>query len=185
MARVRKLVGEKCFLSPICVNDAELYTHWLNDLEITRNLTVANSVINIDTEAGFLASLSKEHNYGIVDLVTDELIGTCGFSFLNHFDRTAELGIFIGNKNYLHRGYGSEAVRLLLDYGYRYLNLHNVMLRVMDFNTNAAEAYKKIGFREIGRRRQCEPRDGKMIDIIYMDILPEDLYGKQNKYNEI
>ncbi|MDD3789084.1 MAG: GNAT family protein [Petrimonas sp.] len=178
MARIRKLIGKKCFLSPICLQDAAIYAHWLNDLEIVQNLTVANSVINIETEAAFLSTLSKEHNYGIVDLATDQLIGTCGFSFLNHYDRTAELGIFIGNKDYLHKGYGTEAVRLLLDYGYRYLNLHNVMLRVMDFNTHALEAYKKIGFKMIGTRRQCEPRNQKMIDIIYMDILPEDFYNE-------
>ena len=178
MARIRKLIGEKCFLSPICLTDAEIYARWLNDLEITKNLTLAHSIINVNTEADFLATLSKEHNYGIVDLATDELIGTCGFSFLNHFDRTAELGIFIGNKNYLHKGYGTEAVRLLLDYGYQYLNLHNVMLRVMDFNTNALEVYKKIGFKEIGVRRQCEPRNQQMIDVIYMDILPSDFYNE-------
>lgn len=179
MARVRKLIGNKCFLSPMDVADAAIYTHWLNDLEITRNLTLSHYVINVDTEAAFLSTLSKEHNYGIVDLATDELIGTCGFSFLNHFDRTAELGIFIGNKNYLHKGYGSEAVRLLLDYGYNYLNLHNVLLRVFDFNKNALEAYQKIGFKVIGTRRQCEPKERRMIDVIYMDILPEDFYGKQ------
>ncbi len=180
MCRIRKLIGKKCFLSPVDIADAELYAHWLNDMEVIRNLTVSNRVINVDTERDFLFTLSKEHNYGIVDLETDKLIGNCGFSALNYFDKTAEIGIFIGDKDYRHKGYGSEAVRLLLDYGYNYLNLHNVLLRVFDFNRNALETYKKIGFKIIGTRRQCEPKERRMIDVIYMDILPEDFYGKQN-----
>ena len=126
----KKLIGRKCYLSPMDVNDAEKYTEWLNDLEITSYLDGYHSVINAETEKEFLEKLSKEHNYSIIDKETNELIGGCGFTALDHLNRTAETGIFIGNKNYWNKGYGTESLQLLLDYGFEALNLHNVMLRV-------------------------------------------------------
>lgn len=176
MGRIRKLIGGKCFLSPIDPNDAEIYTHWLNDMEVIRNLALANSVINVESEKEFLQALSKEHNYGIVELATDELIGTCGFTNIDKDNRNAEIGIFIGDKTYLSRGYGSEAMALLMDYGFRYLNLHNIFLQVYSFNENAIECYRKLGFKEIGRRRQALYRDRAFHDTILMDILSDDFY---------
>ena len=176
----KKLVGKKCYLSPMNVNDAEIYTEWLNDLEITSNLDGYNWVINVETEKEFLTKLSKEHNYSIIDRETDELIGSCGFSVLDHLNQTAEAGIFIGNKNYWNKGYGTESFQLLLDYGFKSLNLHNVMLRVYPFNERAIRSYDKLGFKIIGKRRNALKRGDKTYDIIFMDILREEFYEKNH-----
>lgn len=159
MERLKKLIGKKCFLSPITAKDAEIYARWLNDMEVVRFLTMATSIINTENERNLLEELSKSHNYGIVTIEDDKLIGTCGLINMDTVNRSAEIGIFIGDKNYWHQGYGTEAMRLLMDYGFRYLNLHNVMLQVYSFNKNAVECYRKLGFSEIGRRRQAVYRD--------------------------
>ena len=174
----KKMTGEKCYLSPMDVNDAEKFTEWLNDLEVTSNLDIYNSVINVETEKEFLYKLSKEHNYSIVDKGTNELIGTCGFMGVDHLNQSAETGIFIGNKNYWNKGYGTESLQLLLDYGFKALNLRNVMLRVYSFNERAMNIYCKIGFKVIGKRRQAIIRGNKTYDIIYMDLLHEDFCEK-------
>ncbi|MCF7815351.1 MAG: GNAT family N-acetyltransferase, partial [Candidatus Cloacimonetes bacterium] len=83
-------------------------------------------------------------------------------------------GIFIGNKNYWGKGYGSEALSLLLDYGFNILNLNNIMLETFSFNERALKSYKKVGFKEIGRRRQAIIMGGKKYDEILLDILAED-----------
>lgn len=176
MARIRKLIGKKCFLSPIDPADAEIYTHWLNDLEVISSLTLADSIINVETERDFLTTLSKDHNYGIVNLETDNLIGTCGFTNIDKSNKNAEIGIFIGDTSQWNKGFGSEAMSLLLNYGFSYLNFHNIALQVYSFNENAIKCYQKIGFKEIGRRRQALYRNRMFHDIIYMDILPEDFY---------
>jgi len=176
----KKLIGKKCYLSPVDINDAEKCAEWLNDLELTSNLNLYTSVINAETEKTLLEKISKEHNYSIIDLYTNEMIGNCGFFELDHLNQTSEIGIFIGNKNYWNKGYGTEALRLLLDYGFRALNLHSVMLRVFSFNERAKKSYEKAGFKVFGRRREALRRENKLFDIIYMDILNEDFY-KQNQ----
>jgi RimJ/RimL family protein N-acetyltransferase len=175
----KKLIGKKCYLSPMDINDAEKYTVWLNDLEITTNLSIFHSVINVEIEKEYLENLSKEHNYSIIDMDTDELIGSCGFIGLDHLNQIAEIGLFIGNKNYWNKGYGTESMKLLLDYGFNALNLNNVMLRVYSFNERAIKMYKKLGFQVIGNRRESLKRGNKVYDEIYMDILAKE-YIKNN-----
>jgi len=174
----KKMAGKKCYLSPIDVNDVEKFTEWLNDLEVTKYLIVYPHIISIENEKGFLEKLSKEHTYSIVDNITNELIGNCGFGDIDHINQTAEVGIFIGNKKYWNKGYGTEALNLLLDYGFKALNLHNIFLRVYSFNERARKSYEKTGFKIIGKRREALLRDKERHDIILMDILPNEFYGK-------
>ncbi len=172
----KKMVGKKCYLSPIDMEDVEKYTAWLNDYEVTRYLTMAPQMISLHAEKEMLLSLSKDHTYAIVTLEKDELIGGCGMIDVNNLHRTGEIGIFIGNGEYRNRGYGTEALKLLIDYSFKVLNLRNLMLKVYEFNDRAMHCYEKIGFRVIGRRRGAIERDLKVHDMIFMDILPEDFY---------
>ena len=159
-------------------DDAEIYARWLNDMEVVRFLTMATSIINTENERNLLEELSKGHNYGIVAIGEDKLIGSCGLVNMDTVNRCAEIGIFIGDKAYWHQDYGSEAMTLLMDYGFRYLNLHNIFLQVYSFNENAVECYRKLGFREVGRRRQAVYRDMAFHDVILMDILPDNFYKR-------
>jgi len=173
---IKKLIGKKCYLSPIDCNDAEQYASWLNDLEICSFLTLASSVIPVEGERDFLQKLSKEHNYGIVDMETNQLLGNVGLLSIDHLNQTAEIGIFIGAKEYWGRGYGEEALSLLIDYSFKFLNLHAILLRVYSFNSRAIACYKKIGFKRIGEIRQALLRNRERHNIILMDLLSEDFY---------
>ncbi len=179
MKYFKKLVGEKVYLSPMNSEDAERYTEWLNDLATTINLSSAPKVISLEAEREFLQSLAKEgYNFAIVRKENDELIGNCGLLSVDQVQQTAELGIFIGEAESRGQGYGSEAILLLLDFAFNLLNLHTVFLRVREFNEKARRVYEKLGFREIGRRRECVRIGGKYYDDIYMDILDREFEGK-------
>lgn len=84
------------------------------------------------------------------------------------------LGIVIGEKSYWNKGFGQDATKQLLDYGFNLLNLNNIMLGVFSFNKAAINCYKKIGFKEIGCRRQARIISNKKYDIVFMDILAEE-----------
>jgi RimJ/RimL family protein N-acetyltransferase len=172
----KKLVGKKCYLSPIDENDAEKFTGWLNDLELTVNLAIYNSVFNVESERELLKNLSKEQTYSIIDLENDELIGSCGFHGIDHLNQTAETGLFIGNKKYWNKGFGSEALTLLLDYGFKALNLNNIILSVCSFNKRAIKSYEKVGFKIIGNRRDALRRGKETYNIIFMDLLEKEFY---------
>ena len=173
MKYFKKLVGEKIYLSPMNIEDVEQYVKWFNDFKTTDGVGSSKSLINLESEREWVETSLKQGNYifAIINLETDELIGNCGIDSINSTDRTATLGIFIGEEENRNKGYGAEALKLLLDYGFNYLNMHNIMLQVKSFNERAIACYQKVGFKEIGRRRESNFLNGKYYDDISMDML--------------
>ena len=88
--------------------------------------------------------------------------------------RDAFAGIGIGEREFWGKGYGSDAIQLLLRYAFTELNLQRVSLTVFEFNQRAQRSYEKVGFRLEGRQRQIMQREGRRWDILYMGILRED-----------
>jgi len=175
MSYYKQVIGEKCYLSPIDTEDAHQYCKWLNDLSISVHLD-SNFSLTPDIEKNIINELRSGNNkiFGIVDLKTDKLIGGVGLHDINYYNQTAMYGIYIGDKNYLGKGFGKEATKLILDYGFNILNLHNIYLMVYDYNQKAIDLYKKIGFEIIGKRRQARLFAKKRYDIILMDILADE-----------
>ena len=179
MKYFKKLPGEHIYLSPISVEDAEQYCQWINNLEIAKYLIFANQQIGVYKEQKLLTQLIEQgaHIFSIVENETDTLLGNCSLFNFNQQDSSAELGIFIGSEKHLGKGYGTEAINLLLDYGFNLLNLHNIMLDVYSYNTRAIKSYLKCGFRFIGRRREAKMIGGKRFDQIFMDLLANEFVG--------
>ncbi len=178
MKYFKKIKGKKCYLSPVNVEDAEKYTEWINDPEVSVNLTFFSKVISFAKEKELLEKISKEdYHFAVIDLESDDLIGGCSLNNVDPFNKTAEVGIFIGNKAYWNKGYGEEALRLLLDYSFNILNLNNIMLNVYSYNKRALRCYEKCGFKKIGIRRDSKVFGAKKYDIILMDILSRDFKG--------
>jgi RimJ/RimL family protein N-acetyltransferase len=103
-----------------------------------------------------------------------KVLGVCD---LFHFDETAhtcELGIIIGDKGYWGRGYGREAIDLLLQYAFQYRNLHKVWLQVNANNKRAMSAYHACGFVEEGRQRSHVWSDGRYVDLVLMGVLRDE-----------
>jgi len=94
-----------------------------------------------------------------------------GSVYLRDIDREskkAEFGIFIGEEEWLGRGIGEEAAKLILDYGFEELGLHKIKLRVLADNKRAIASYRKAGFVEEGCFRDELLLDGKYCDLIFM-----------------
>ena len=152
MKYFKKIVGDRIYLSPINPLDAEQYVEWLNNIETAKYLGQYTKIHTVNGEEEWISSLPKNggYNFAIVLKDGDKLLGNISLVNINNINRTAELGIFIGDEGYLSKGYGSEAIMLILDYGFNYLNLNNIMLRALSFNKRALNAYEKCGFKTFG-----------------------------------
>ncbi|MBQ9659294.1 MAG: GNAT family N-acetyltransferase [Clostridia bacterium] len=172
MKYFKKLLGDRIYLSPRSIEDVEKFTEWMNDFEVTDYTGRSGQIMSLEGERKYLQEDSNpEATFSIITLDEDKLIGTVGLERIDHMNRTATLGSFIGDKEYLSKGYGTEAIRLLLDYGFNYMNLHSIKLHLMSFNERALKCYKKCGFKETGRIRENRFINGKYYDTIAMDIL--------------
>ena len=175
MKYFKKLRGERVYLSPRNVEDVEQYTEWLNDFDTTDYIGLSHQVMTIQGEKQYIEQDKKaEVAFAIVTEKEDKLIGSIALHDIDHIRRIATMGIFIGDKEYRGKAYGTEAVKLILDFGFNYLNLNNIKLDLKEFNERALACYKKCGFKEYGRRRKCNFINGKYYDTIEMDILAEE-----------
>lgn len=176
----KKIIGRNIYLAPRSVEDAEKYAEWLNDFRTTDYIGMSGKIMTLEKEKEYMtkATMDDEATLNIVTLAEDKLIGTVGLESIDHLNRRGTLGIFIGDVEEREKGYGTEAINLILDYGFNYLNLNNIKLDVVEFNERAIACYKKCGFKECGRRRKCEFIDGNYYDRISMDILKEEFKGK-------
>jgi RimJ/RimL family protein N-acetyltransferase len=175
MKYVRKISGELCYLSPMVVDDYPVYTRWLNDPETVRYLNLSTLQISYESEREALQELAKGHNYAVVDLKSDQLIGNCGLVDWDQIHGTAEAGIFIGNRDFWGKGYGAEALYLLTDFAFNTLNIKSILLKVYSANERAISCYRKIGYKQIGRWRSSLERDRQRSDLILMDCVPGEL----------
>jgi RimJ/RimL family protein N-acetyltransferase len=172
----QKIIGDRLYLSPINIEDAEQYTKWLNDPAVAVPLGQYKNLMSLPNEKKELESLTSEgHNYAIVLKDGDCLIGNISLFEIDHLSRRATLGLFIGDEEKRGKGYGTEAIQLLLEYGFDTLNLNNVMLQCDSDNKQGIACYRKVGFREFGRRRSSTFKSGNYLDTVYMDILRHEL----------
>jgi RimJ/RimL family protein N-acetyltransferase len=182
MPYYKKLVGAGCYLSPCQPEDAIKWAEWFNDLAVTLPLgDEAYVPAGLDRMREDVADTirQREHVFSIVELQADRLIGRGLLFNVDLVNRSAMLGVVIGEKELWGRGYGQDATRLLLEYAFGLLNLNSIMLGAFSFNERAIQAYRRVGFKEIGRRRQARIIAGRAYDVILMDILAEEFGGGQ------
>lgn len=178
MKYLKKLIGDNCYLSPISPEDSEIVAKWSNDLDVAINTGDASNMITFDLQKSYIeGSIKNGYGFLIIRKDNDEPVGTCRLKQIDLINRRAELGIFIGEKSCWNMGIGTEAIRLILDFGFNIINIRNIMLEVYSFNARAIKAYEKCGFKEIGRRRKSKIIGNKEYDEVFMDILAEEFKG--------
>jgi len=154
------------------------YVEWLNDWQVAQFLNPGIPMpFNLEDETDWFDNRRKSKEnfvFAIITLDENKLIGNCGLHNVDLKNRTAVFGIFIGDKNYWNKGYGTDATRALLRFAFGELGLNRVELEVYDFNPRAMRAYEKAGFRSEGVRRQALYREGKFHNIHRMGILREE-----------
>ena len=172
------LVGELVALGPAHKGLLPLLWKWESDLELsvlTGDPSRPTTPEGIERLYEWYSKAGPESTaFVIYERTTMRPIGTAGLMSINDLHRTAELGINIGEHDCWGKGYGTEATRLILDYAFNILALHNVLLRVFSYNQRAIRAYLRAGFREVGRRRQAQRIGSQVYDVVLMECLATD-----------
>jgi RimJ/RimL family protein N-acetyltransferase len=170
---VLNMVGERVALGPLRRDLIPHYQRWRNDFYVQRTFGNVPKPVTLEEYTRWFdkSATPDSHWFTIYEKSTMRPIGTTDIFDVNFRWRTAQFGMQIGEADARGKGYGSEVVRLMLDYAFTALGLNNVMLAVAEYNLAGRRAYEKAGFREIGRRRQADIMGGIVYDEIYMDCI--------------
>lgn len=183
-ARVIKfLQGESVYLRPIEKEDAENCYNSLFNAEVRRLTGTQKSFsrTNIDL---FIDKISQDDSR--VDLIialqeNHQIIGDIVLMDIDFQNRNASIRVAINSEEYFGKGYGTEAMRLMLDYGFGVLNLHRIELEVFSFNERAIHTYEKLGFKREGLKRDYLYYDYKYHDAIIMSILQDEFHMNSSR----
>lgn len=167
---------------------AEAFSRWGRDTEYMRLLDDAPArPWSVNQRKQWLEKDLENPTHGILfsirSLAEDKLIGFVSLWEISWSHSEAWVGIGIGERDYWGKGYGSEAMQLVLRYAFSELNLHRVSLGVFSYNPRAIRSYEKCGFRQEGVINQAFVREGQRWDLINMGILRrewQNLYSEQN-----
>ena len=166
-------IGRSVRLAPLRSSDSPQLFEWINDREQVL-FNAAFAPIHEGNHQAWFDAIQMRPDvviFGIRTLGEDRLIGSCQLLNINKLHQNAELQIRLGHVASRGRGYGKEALHLLLQFAFRDLNLHRVYLHVFASNERARALYRNAGMREDGLLRDAAFIDGAFADICVMSIL--------------
>jgi RimJ/RimL family protein N-acetyltransferase len=177
------LKGQKVLLRPVKRSDVRYFLKWFNDPEVTLYLNTSLPRTEMEEEKR-IEELGTGRAQNTVILIIEAIegdsakpIGRTGLHDINPWYRSAGFSIALGEKDYWSKGYGTEAARLIINYGFDVLNLYRINSSVSGFNERSIRMHKSIGFREEGRQRGNIYKNGEFHDVVIFGLLREEWPG--------
>lgn len=169
------MTGKRVVLRVLEERDVEgPYAMWLNDPEVCRFNSHARFPVGKDELKMYIREAKQSSSMQVFAIVTKRgaaHIGNISLQNINYIDRSAELAIIIGDKKYWGKGIGLEAWKLMINYGFRVLNLHRLYCGCANKNLGMRKIAQKSGMKLEGRRRDAFFKDGGYDDILEFGIL--------------
>lgn len=179
------LCGSHIRLTAVNERDEETIASWFNDVQFLRYFdflaAVPKRLSDIKSYLQRFSATDDRYLFAARLVETGEIIGILGFDDIVWSSRVATLFIGIGDGRHTARGYGKEALELLLDYGFNELNLFRIQLYVLAYNQVAIGLYESHGFVREGSLRQFLLRDGRRYDLHVYGLLYDDWQKQQAK----
>lgn len=165
--------SNRIYLEPITPADTGRIVRWRNQQFVRENF-IYRELFTPDSHNKWLRDVvekGRAEQFIIYVKPEDKPVGSVYLRDIDFQNEKAEYGIFIGEKDYLEKGIGSEAAMLITDYGFDVLRLHKIMLRVFASNKRAIASYEKVGFKKEGYLRDEVKIEGQYRDIVYMAMI--------------
>ena len=169
-------VGRRVCLRPLARQDLVYLRKWLGDAEIRGLIGEVASMSEADAEK-FLEKVRADTErawFMVVVKENNKVIGEAGLLRMDSAWRTTDISVIVWEREEWDKGYGTEAVLLLLDHAFRHLSFHRVAIGVVGFNERALRFWTKIGFKKEGVQRDGYFYDGKYHDFVLMSILDDE-----------
>lgn len=175
--------GEKVSLRALEEEDLEDCWRWINRWEVIRHMLMRYPVSRLAERAFIERATKPQPNDKVFAINTAEglYIGNCGLHHISWEDRRATFGIFIGETAQWGKGYGTDATRTLVRYGFEEMNLNRIGLKVFADNERAIRCYERVGFVREGALRQYRYREGAYVDSVVMSILRDEYLAKRRE----
>jgi len=167
------LLGERVVLTEVRLEDSELLYQWVNDA-VTMRLNAPYSPLALASHKGWFENIGRDPSRVIFAIRKEpkgQVIGTVQLFDIHRVHRTSEMSIRIGADSDRGHGYGTDALRCLIDFAWRDLNLQRIWLRVFATNDRAIKAYNRAGFQIEGTMKRACWIDGRWTDEHVMAIL--------------
>jgi RimJ/RimL family protein N-acetyltransferase len=159
---------------------SRLFVGWIHNSEYWR--LMSNGPPFPWTQEGVRKHIEKEAEkedlrnvfFAVRTLQEDRIIGEIGLDGISYARGESYVGVGIGEAEYWGKGYGTDAMNVILRYAFTELNLHRVSLTVFEYNPRAIRSYEKCGFRMEGRAREAFRREGRRWDMLHLGVLREE-----------
>jgi RimJ/RimL family protein N-acetyltransferase len=181
------LHGDLVYLAPDDPHvRAANFFRWFQDTEFVRYLDTDPSRLPSEKkwkewlDKDLEKETSNEMFLSIRPLGSEQMIGFIGLFDLYQQHGDTLVAIALGEREYWSKGYGTDAMRIMLRYAFNEVNLRRVGLIVFEYNPRAIRSYEKAGFAHEGRVRGCILREGKRYDFLYMGVLREEWLAKES-----
>lgn len=168
--------GEKVYLRPLNYDDIEInYIHWFDDEEVCSGNSHHRFPITIEQMKNYINSINEKNLVlAIIESSKNIHIGNISLQNINYINRSAEFAIIIGEKEYWNGGYGKEAAKLILNHGFKTLNLNKIYCGTLENNIGMQKLALSTGFKQEGIRRKAEFKNGEYLDVIEYGLLLEE-----------
>jgi diamine N-acetyltransferase len=175
--------AQRVYLRPSERSDLPLFVQWLNDAETKHHLALRSPISNAMEEKWFDQAVERQgrDQYHFVICLIDDgrPIGATDLREINLEDGHAAFGIVIGEKGEWNRGYGTEALIAICDFGFGQLRLERIELDVYVDNARARRSYEKAGFQVEGTLRHAHFADGRFTDVVRMSMLRDEWIAQE------
>jgi len=164
--------GKKVNLRAIEREDLPLLRDMRNDVSQNQYFRTWKQ-LNMENQENFFQNfiMSDKHIvFGIYLQCRSCLIGECRLSYIDWQKRSAEVGIYIAPK-YQNRGFGTEALKMLADYGFNQANLHRIATEIQVDNRKSIKMFEKVGFQHEGLLVDSFYRNGRYYNTIIMALI--------------
>lgn len=170
MVEIMRIERKKIFLTRITYDDTEDIVRWRNTDFVQKNF-IYREPFTTEGHKKWMKNMietGQAVQFIIWEQSTSKKIGSVYLRDIDHKNKKAEFGIFIGEKECCGKGYGREAAEIITEYAFSVLCLNKVFLRVLSYNERAYRSYLRAGFKQEGFFKADVYVDDKPLDVIFM-----------------